>query len=325
MKLAFDLRRIKGLGNFKAFTVRVLDMAGLRGLAAREVSGGVLIVDDPGPLQTPRAGAGGVGIHLYGGTNPPENGIVSLNNEGDVLVRHKFFSAVLGKPVQGVDASTPGPAYVVEFEPRQEEFRLMAGVGLRQALIDGMGGPRAATARFSSVSARAGRGTFYGVVVGGERYLAVQVTDSAELAQYDFFWDGADGLRPVAAVTSVTEKYSPSDLARSNRSYQLIRLADAGPAERLMVFRRGQRGAAVAGLWPLAEWFAKMEPLVEADAKALPDAGVDMSLVSREARTDAWMAACERFLTAYPSIEVKTASDEWRREVCARGAMQPRR
>jgi hypothetical protein len=50
-----------------------------------------------------------------------------------------------------------------------------------------------------------------------------------------------------------------------------------------------------------------------------------MGLVRREARSDAWMASCERFLSAYPSFEVKIAADEWRREACARGAMQPRR
>jgi len=64
---------------------------------------------------------------------------------------------------------------------------------------------------------------------------------------------------------------------------------------------------------------------LDADPKALDDAGVDMSLVAREARSDAWMAACERFLSAYPSFEVKTASDEWRRAACVRGAMQPKR
>jgi hypothetical protein len=60
--------------------------------------------------------------------------------------------------------------------------------------------------------------------------------------------------------------------------------------------RAGQRfAAAIAGLRPLAEWVKRTEPLVEADLKALPDAGVDMSLVARAACP----AACERFLSAW--------------------------
>jgi len=264
VKLAFDLRRIKDLGNFRAFTARVSDVAGLRDLPAREVGGGVLIVDDPGPLQRPRAGvAGGVGIHVYGGTNPPENGILSLNDEGDFRVRHKFFSAVLGKPVQGIDASEPGPAYVVDFEPREEGFHPMSGVALRQVLLDSLGPARAATARFSTIEVRAGRGSFYGVVLDGARYIAVNVTDPAHLRGYEFFWDGPDGLKEIKTVTRIEEKGGTGDAGRS--PYHLVPVAEAGTAERLIVFRRGQRGAAVAGLWPLAEWLKKMEPLVDAD------------------------------------------------------------
>jgi len=34
--------------------------------------------------------------------------------------------------------------------------------------------------------------------------------------------------------------------------------------------------------------------------------------VAGEVRSDAWVARCERFLSAYPAFEVKTSSDEWR-------------
>lgn len=312
-----------GRWTFTAFTAHASDTSGWRDLPAREAASGVLIVDDPGPLKTPQGMSSY--IQIRGVSKRPDGIIGAVMNEGDILVRHKFFSAVLGKPVHGIDAGAPGPAYVTDFEPRQEGLHMMSGVTLRQALIDGLGGPRAAAARFSRQSARAGRGSFYGLAIGGERYLAVQMTDSAEYRDYDFFWDGPGGLKPVAAATKVAEKHKPADLAPFDRSYHLIAVAEAGSAERLLVFRRGQRSAAVAGLWPLAAWLAKMEALVEADPKALPDAGVDTSLLRRGAGSDAWMAACERFLSAYPSFEVKTGSDEWRRAACVTGATQRRR
>jgi len=257
VKLAFDLRRIKGLGNFRAFTVKALGMADFPVLPAREVSGGILVVDDPGPLQSPKGGAGGAGIHIYGGAKPPENGVLSLNNEGDFLVRHKFFSGVLGKPVQGVDASAPGPAYVVDFEPRQDELRQITEASLRQALADGLGPGRAATARLSKVTARGGRGSIYGLVMDGARYLVVDVTDPADRRHYEFFWDGPDGLKPVAQVTKLAEKGRGRESLLG--TYHLIAMAEAGAAERLLVFRRGERGAPIAGLWPLAAWLKAME------------------------------------------------------------------
>ena len=78
--------------------------------------------------------------------------------------------------------------------------------------------------------------------------------------------------------------------------YHLIPLSEAGSAERLLVFRRGERGAPVAGLRPLQKWLAEMEPpLVEPDPNALSDAGIDMEVVRRAARSDRWLARCERF------------------------------
>ncbi len=322
VKLAFDLRQAKRAGEFGAFTVRAADTSGLRELITREPSDGILMVDDPGPLRTPRGGT--ARIDIYGGNNPPQNGIVSLVVEGDLAARYKFFSAVLGKPIGDSDASAAGPAYLTGFKVRQEAFELTTGVTLREALIDSLGAARAATARFSQASARAGRGSFYGLVIDGARYLVVDVTDPAEQKSYDFFWDGPDGLRPVAGIASVAEKDSRYREGAGG-PYYLIPLAEAGSAERMVVFRKGERGAPIAGLWPLADWARLMEALVEADAKAHPDAGVDMQLVRGQARSNAWMARCERFLSAYPLFEVKTKSDEWRRAACVHGATEPRR
>ena len=322
-RFAFDLRGIRRASDLTAFTVRVFDKSGLRDLRAKDVSDGVLIVDDPGALQLPQGRS--AAIYVYGGTQPPANGILSVQIEGDLLVRERFFAAVLGKPVGGVDASAPAPQ-AMPFAPRKENLHAMSGVSLRAALIDSLGVERAAKARFSQVSARSGRGSFYGVVLDDAQHLAIDVTDPADRKDYEFFWDGPDGLRAVTSITRITEREGRDKQANSG-PYHLIRIAEAeaGAAERLLVFRRGERGAPIAGLGPLTEWLEAMAPLVEADAKALPDAGIDMNLVRREASSDAWMARCECFLSAYPSFEAKTSSDEWRRAACARGATEPRR
>jgi len=47
--------------------------------------------------------------------------------------------------------------------------------------------------------------------------------------------------------------------------------------------------------------------------------------VAGEARSDAWVARCERFLSAYPAFEVKASSDEWRRGECVGVVTRPRR
>jgi len=318
VKFAFNLRGIKRDDNVTGFKAHASDTSGWRDLPAREAAGEVLIVDDPGPLKTPEGMSSYIQIR---GVKKTEDVIIAaVLNEGNILVRHKFFSAVLGKPVQGVDASAPGPAHVVDFEPRQEGFHPMSGVILRKALIDSLGPARAATARFSKVTVTGGRGSFYGLTIEGSRYLAVGVTDYL-YGGYQFFWDGSDGLKPVASVTKVDQKDKAGDAGSG--PYHLIPVAEAGSAERLIVFRSGQRGAPIAGMWPLQKWLAAMERLVEADPKALPDAGIDMEAV-RRAAGDRWLARCARFLSAYPSFEVKTYSDEWKRGECVRLIRSPR-
>jgi hypothetical protein len=320
VRFAFNLRGIRRDDNLTGFKAHASDTSGWRDLPAREAAGETLIVDDPGPLKSPQGMSSYIQVR---GVKKTENIIIAaVLNEGRMLVRHKFFSAVLGKPVQGVDASAPGPAYVTDFEPRREGFHPISGVGLRQVLMDSLGAARAATARFSKIEVRAGRGSFYGLVVDGTRHLAVSVTDPAYLRHYEFFWDGPDGLKPLTGVTKIDEKGGSGDAGRG--PYHLIPVAQAGGAERLLVFRRGERAAAVAGLWPLDKWIAAMEPLVEADPKALAEAGIGMDIVRRAVARDRWLDYCARFLEAYPSFEVKTYSDEWKRGECVRAVERPK-
>jgi hypothetical protein len=95
-RLAFDLRRVKSAAELQAFSARFLSQMGdLRELRAREVKDGVLIVDDPKEIG---AEGGSASVRIYSGGNRPEY-ILSLPIEGDLVVRHRFFSALLGKPV----------------------------------------------------------------------------------------------------------------------------------------------------------------------------------------------------------------------------------
>lgn len=98
--------------------------------------------------------------------------------------------------------------------------------------------------------------------VGGD---TVSITDPVHLRQYEFFWDGPDGLNPVAGITPFAESESRGPREGGILPHYLIPVAEAGSAERLVVFRRGERGAPIAGLWPLTKWLAAMEALFEPD------------------------------------------------------------
>ncbi len=255
-RLAFDLRRSMRSAKLATFTIRTFPHGD--DLKWSDAGDGILIVEDPGPLPVARGFA--TSIAIFGGTNPPDNRIMALLVEGDVAARHRFLSAVLGAPVQGVEATAQGPAYSAELEPQAETLLRLSGVRVRQALLDTFG-DRAARARFSQVKAKSGRGNFYGVVMDGQRYLAVSITDPAHLRQYEFFWDGPGGLKPVSDLSQFAESESRKREGGIQPHY-LIPVAEAGSAERLVVFRRGERGAPIAALWPLAKWLAAMEAVL---------------------------------------------------------------
>lgn len=262
VKIALDLGRIKRSAEFKTYTVRASDSSGLRDLAAREGEGGALIVDDPGPLKTRRYSGGK--IMVYGGANPPANAILGVMNEGEFVARHRFFSAVLGRLVGGVDASVPGPAFVAGFVPSDEPVHEGTAAAIRAAMTDSLGAARAAGVKFGRMSVIGGDGTFYGVVVDGARHVAVNLSGLMDRQRYEFFWDGPDGLRPVAEVVAFAAK--DNDVRAALRgAYYLIPLADAGSAASLVVYRRGERGAPIAGMWPLSEKLAATEPLIESN------------------------------------------------------------
>jgi hypothetical protein len=99
VKVAFNLRRVRDSAGFETVSSRAIDSSGpLRDLPGKEVGDGVWVVDYPGPALTPEAK---MRIQVCAGTNPPENIILSWVTER--AAHHKFFSAVLGKPVGDAD------------------------------------------------------------------------------------------------------------------------------------------------------------------------------------------------------------------------------
>src|SRR5262245_12942682 len=110
-------------------------------------------------------------------------------------------------PVQGIDANIAAAGYGAGLEPRGEQLFQLSGVRVRQALLDSFG-DGAARARFSRMKARSSRGEFYGVTMDGNRYIAILITDPADLRNYEFFWDGPGGLTAIAGVRPFAENES---------------------------------------------------------------------------------------------------------------------
>jgi len=98
IKWAFDMRWAD-LGDFVA---RENIGGALRTLSARALRGGILVVEDPG-YRAARTGRREMLVYASRARQPEPEFIVGTIIEGATADRHRFFSAVTGKPVDGME------------------------------------------------------------------------------------------------------------------------------------------------------------------------------------------------------------------------------
>jgi len=325
VKFAIDLRAFRF---HRSFTIKSTSRWD-QNLAAKRVGDGIYIVEDPGPV-VPR-GSGPSGIFVYGGNSPPKNNLLYIPIKGDLLVRHRFFSAVIGKPVKGRDlpegASPEAPGggrYTAVFKQQVYGNGAMEIYGIRTAMRSKWGTERAARTRVSAkaihLSTTGSRWSALFDPASGKRTLVFSQLRRQDTPAPEFFVHASGNLVKLSGIEVIRDtisRRSAEQRAMGETHYYLISWP-ASSAERIVVFREGKRVEAVAGLWPLRDQLAVLsEPLGHAsEAASVED--VDLEALRRAARRNRWFVRCLRYYEFYRQLHVKTVGDTLRWRDCVR-------